>query len=93
MPIIDGFFGGLPKPLIHEVENNGGLGIRDVGEGAVAPVTVIVGPWDLFRDGDQAQILWGAAKTLVGERDMSEGKENPSQPSYTVDWTLSHFRW
>lgn len=80
MPIIDGFFAGLPEPLIHEVENNGGLGIRDVGEGAVAPVTVIVGPWDLFRDGDQAQILWGAAKTLVGERDMSAADANKPIP-------------
>jgi hypothetical protein len=80
MPIINGFFAGLPEPLIHEVDSNGGLGIRDVGEGVVAPVTVIVGPWDLFKDGDQAQILWGAAKTLVGERDMSAADANKPIP-------------
>ncbi|WP_285401709.1 hypothetical protein [Luteibacter sp. ME-Dv--P-043b] len=80
MPILNGVFAGLPAPLIHEVENNGGLGVRDVGEGAVAPVTVIVGPWDLFKDGDQAQILWGADQVLVGERDMSATDANKSIP-------------
>lgn len=71
MPIINSTRAGLPAPLIHDVENNGGLGVREIGEGAVAPVTVIVGPWDLFKDGDQVRILWGGpGGPVVAERDM-----------------------
>lgn len=81
MPIINGTRAALPAPFIHDVDNNGGLGVREVGEGAVAPVTVIVGPWDLFKDGDQVHILWGGpGGTVVARRDMSATDANKPVP-------------
>lgn len=62
----------FPPPLIYEVEANGGLGYDLVGPGAARDITIVIGPWDKFNDGDQARIHWGGnTGPVVGTRPMT----------------------